>query len=129
MISSNQPPPEKVRFEANTTIFDEGDAGDAVYIILSGKVGFQKKVHGKAVMKVAAIEDGAMFGELALYDDRPRVASAIALAKTELIRMTRNEYLDRLSVMDPAMGRIVKTLVVRIRKMVDEFSRRRTGQR
>ncbi len=116
--------PGKARFRANSTIYNEGDVGDAVYIILSGQVEFRRNVDGKFPRKLAKIGEGKMFGDLALHDDRPRMASAIALKKTEAIRVTRAEFLGQLSTVDPAMGFVVETLVVRIRKLVDELIRK-----
>jgi CRP-like cAMP-binding protein len=116
--------PNKVQFKANSIIYNEGDVGDAAYVILSGQVEFRKKVVGKPPRKLAKIGEGKMFGDLALHDDRPRMASAIALNKTTAFRVTREEFLGQLTTVAPAMEFIVETLVVRVRKLVDELIRK-----
>ncbi len=121
--------PDKVQFKANSTIYNEGDQGDAVYIILRGQVEFRRNVVGKSPRKLAKIGEGKMFGDLALFDNRPRAASAIALKKTAAFRVTREEFLGRLSTMDPAMRYVVETLVERIRKLVDELIRKEAGKK
>ena len=116
---------EVISFTANTTIFDEGDPGDAAYIIRSGRVEIRKGTHGSDPVKLAELGKGDVLGELALFDGRPRMASAVALTDVTAIRMSREDFLDRLSTMDTAMKGIVLTMVSRVRKMSDEFMRRK----
>ena len=59
---------------AGETIFNEGDVGDAMYVVLEGVVDIVHK--GKAIDHV---ETGSIFGEMALIDDEPRSASAIGV--------------------------------------------------
>jgi len=121
--------PQKAEFAAGATIYKQGDAADAVYFILRGKVRFQRQAADAASKKITEVKDGAMFGELALCDDRPRAATAVAVDKTLLIRMTRDEYRERLSGMDLATRHIVDSMVLRIRNMVDEFLQRKAGNK
>jgi CRP-like cAMP-binding protein len=114
-----------VHFTVNATIFDEGDPGDAAYLIHSGRVEIRKGVHGGNPFRLAELEKGDVLGELALFDNRPRMASAVALTDVTAIRMSREEFLERLATMDPAMKGIVLTMVTRVRKMADEFMRRK----
>ncbi len=118
-------PLKETRFAANSIIFDEGDRGDAAYIIRSGKVEIRKGARSSNPVRLAELGKGDMFGEMALFDDRPRMASAIALTDVEAIKMSREEFLDRLLTMDPAMKGMVLTMVARVRKMADEFMRRK----
>ncbi len=116
---------EEISFTANSIIFEEGDAGDAAYIIRSGKVVIQKGARGSEPLQLAELGKGTVLGELALFDGRPRLASAVALTNVTLIRMSREAFLDRVSTMDPAMKGIVLTMVARVRNMADEFMRRK----
>jgi len=112
-------------FQANSVIFDEGDIGDAAYIIRSGEVEIRKGVRGNNPLRLAVLGKGDILGEMALFDDRPRMASAIALTNVEVIKMSKQEFLDKLSVLDPAMKGMVLTMVARVRSMADEFMRRK----
>ena len=116
---------EETRFAANTTIFEEGEKGDAAYIIRSGRVEIRVGIHGSNPQILAELGKGDVLGELALFDNRPRMASAIALTDVEVIKMSGEEFLERLSTMDPAMKGMVLTMVTRVRKMADEFMRRK----
>ncbi len=112
-------------FQANSVIFDEGDIGDAAYIIRSGEVETRKGVSSNNPLRLAVLSKGDVLGEMALFDDRPRMASAIALTNVEVIKMSKQDFLDKLSVLNPAMKGMVMSMVVRVRSMADEFMRRK----
>ena len=116
-------PLKNIRFAANTTIFEEGEKGDAAYIVLSGKVEIRKGIQSSNPQQLAILEKGEMLGEMALCDDRPRMASAIALTDVTVIGMSKEEFRERLSTMDPRMKGMVLSMVARVRKMADEFMR------
>ena len=59
--------------EAGQPIFTEGEAGDAMYAVVEGEVNIV--LRGQVLETVG---EGGIFGELALVDDQPRSASAIA---------------------------------------------------
>ena len=59
-------------------IFNEGTPGEEMYIIYSGKVGlYTQRASGQKEL-LATLEAGDFFGEMALVDDSPRSATAIA---------------------------------------------------
>jgi len=60
-------------FQAGQPIFSEGEAGDVMYAVVEGEV--QIVLRGQVL---ETIGEGGIFGELALLDDRPRSASAVA---------------------------------------------------
>ncbi len=114
-------PLKETHFAANSTIFDEGEKGDSAYIIRSGKVEILKGIKSSNPVSLAELGKGDVLGEMALFDDRPRMASAIALTDVELIKMSGEEFRARLSTMDPAIKSMVLTMVARVRSMADEF--------
>ena len=59
--------------EAGKAIFTEGQAGDVMYAVVEGEVSIV--LNGQVL---ETIGEGCIFGELALLDERPRSASAIA---------------------------------------------------
>ena len=79
--------------EAGNTLFKTGDFGESMYIIRSGTVElFIKDTTGqKIVLKIA--EEGGIFGEISMLDNRPRSASALALEDTELFLLDRDDLL------------------------------------
>lgn len=72
-------------------IFDEGEQGEAFYIVLEGKVLICRQ--GQTANPIAALENGNFFGELALLDDAPRSAQARAAEDCTLLVLFRGEFL------------------------------------
>jgi CRP-like cAMP-binding protein len=79
---------------AGEVIFDEGEVGQGIYIILSGRVGIYRHEFGSK--KIAELGDGDFFGELALLDDMSRMAQARAESDCVLAVMSRREFLGLL---------------------------------
>lgn len=113
---------DKVVFEPNTLLFDEGQTGDAAYLVTKGNVEIRAGVRGESPRTVAKRGKGAVIGEMALFDNRPRMAAAIALTRVEAIRISREEFIVRMDDMDPVMKSIVKILVARIRELSDQVA-------
>lgn len=78
------------RFLAGEVIFDEGDEGQAIYILLSGQVMICRQ--GQTERPIATIAAGNIFGELALIDGGPRSAQARATSDCELGVMFRGDF-------------------------------------
>lgn len=75
---------EEVEYEASQTVFKEGEAGDAMYIIYEGKVRCTKDGEEKDVGNLTV---GDYFGELALQNDSPRAATVITDTKCLLFKL------------------------------------------
>jgi CRP-like cAMP-binding protein len=73
----------------NTIIMREGESGDSMYVVLSGKVSVA--IQGTLVEHVGA---GGMFGEMALVNDSPRAATAIALTDVRLLPISRYDFMN-----------------------------------
>jgi CRP/FNR family cyclic AMP-dependent transcriptional regulator len=73
-------------------IFDEGEEGQAIYIILDGKILICHQ--GQAEKPIATLESGNFFGELALLDDAPRAAQARAAEDCTLVVLFRGDFLN-----------------------------------
>jgi len=71
-------------------IFDEGDQGQALYVILSGRVAIVRQ--NDLQTRLAILEPGQFFGELALLDDSPRMAQARAEEDCVLSVLFRGEF-------------------------------------
>ena len=70
-------------------IFREGDAGSTLYIILEGKVRISRTVPGMGEEALAVLAAGASFGEMALIEDAPRSADAIAHERCGLLAISK----------------------------------------
>ena len=107
-------------FPKGAVILKEGEMGDSVFIIVEGKV--EIRMGGEENPKTLATRSrGDVIGELALFDDHPHMASAIAVEATVVTAMTKTEFQRRVEEMDPAMRGIVMLLVKRTREMADDL--------
>lgn len=73
-------------------IFDEGEEGQALYLVMSGRVLISRSVDSGA-QAVAEIAPGSFFGDLALLDNSPRNAQARALDNCELAVFFRADFM------------------------------------
>lgn len=111
---------KRLLFNPGETIFDEGDTGLVAYMISFGKVKLTRGVGGSKSHTLAEVGAGETIGELALFDDRPRMAKAVAMTATEVIEIAYDEFHKHLGVMDPIMKGIVLLMIKRVRHFTDE---------
>jgi len=128
----NTPQLEKVaaitterRCEAGQRVFKEGEVGDEFYVIIDGRVRISKHVPGIGEEALAILEPGSYFGEMALVDDTPRSAEAVAHTACTL-RVIKREELDSLMFTDKDIAytllwTFVRTLAVRLRETNDKI--------
>jgi CRP/FNR family cyclic AMP-dependent transcriptional regulator len=104
------------RFEANTTIFVQDDAGTCMYVVRSGKVGI---VAGGTVLE--NIGPNGTFGEMALIDGGARSATAVAREPTEVAVIDEKAFLY-LVEKDPAFALdLLRRLTVRLRRTTESL--------
>jgi HEAT repeat protein len=80
---------EEQLFETDRHIFDQGDPGGALYVIVSGRVGIEQEKRPGSYARLATLEARSYFGEMTLFDNSPRSATAIALQDTLTLRLRR----------------------------------------
>ncbi len=89
------------RYEEGDLIFRQGDAGDTMYVIMSGEVEVSREKKRERVV-LARMKRGEFFGEMSLMDDMPRSATVTALRRTRLLPITRRSLFER-AEHDPAV--------------------------
>jgi CRP/FNR family cyclic AMP-dependent transcriptional regulator len=101
---------EEVVFEKGTIVFREKDPGDALYLIISGRV----NIH-IGERNIAKLGDKECFGEMAILDGEPRSASVTALEETVALRIMKEDFYDILSDRIEIAQGIFKVLSKRLR--------------
>ena len=76
-------------------LFEENDPGDGWYMLLSGTVGIVRNMPSGPPHELARLESGECFGEMALIDDSPRMASAVC-HEDSILAMIPKDTFDRL---------------------------------
>lgn len=101
-------------FTEGEILFNEGDFGDCMYLVIEGKISI---FTGKppAINVLAGFEKGNFFGEMGLYDDKPRAASAMAEIDSRVLVLRKGEFCDLISEFPMVALGIMKELNNRIR--------------
>jgi CRP-like cAMP-binding protein len=111
---------KRVKVPAGTVLLREGEEGDAVRIMLTGRVKVYKTAEDATEIGIAELESGSVFGEMGVFDNLPNSASVIAVQDSFLLEIPRAALLDFLQanpkVAITLMGTIIHILSVRIRK-------------
>jgi CRP/FNR family transcriptional regulator, cyclic AMP receptor protein len=103
---------ERKLFYAGQKIFSEGDRGDRAYLIQAGNVSIVKNE-----MPLATLGPGELFGEMALIDDKPRMASAIATNDVSVVIISRDTFNEKLAKTDPFIRGLLNIFVRNIRNL------------
>lgn len=90
------------RYMADEIIFDEGEEGQALYLVTSGRVIISRQL-GAGREVVAELSSGSFFGDLALLDNAPRNAQTRALDNCELAVFFRADFMGLMET-DPVIG-------------------------
>jgi CRP-like cAMP-binding protein len=113
-------------YKRGAPVFVEGTAGDKLYVILTGSVRISRQVPGMGEEALAILKAGDYFGEMALIDDFPRSADAIAHEACKLLVLTKERVADLLFVdRDLAydlLWSFVRTLSARLRETNDKMT-------
>ncbi|MCS6872148.1 MAG: cyclic nucleotide-binding domain-containing protein [Anaerolineae bacterium] len=80
-------------FAQGEVLFRKGDAGDSMYLILSGKVRIFTQDATNNEIDLAYLESARIFGDFVIFDQEPRSASAVAVMPTECLVLYREAFL------------------------------------
>ena len=115
---------EKKNVPKGTVLFKEGDKGEEAFLIVSGKIQLRRDVLSEYPQILSTVGPGDVVGEMALFDNRPRLAEALVFEDAVVFVIPRDDFSARLSKMNPVMRRILQIMVQRVRRMTDEFMQR-----
>jgi CRP/FNR family cyclic AMP-dependent transcriptional regulator len=103
-----------------TTIFTKGDVGNSLFAVCEGSVKMTSpSAEGKdAVFNL--INEGAIFGEIALLDGRTRTADAVAATDCQLMVIDRRDFLPLLRSQQELAIKIIDVLCARLRRTSEQ---------
>ena len=108
---------EKIAAKKNQLIFEAGDKAESVYLIVSGKIGIFLPINRTDTPNFI-LGDNEIFGEMGVIDQSLRVGRATALTDVDLIKISRDEFNDKLAESDPFVTGLIRVLVSRIRDLL-----------
>lgn len=108
-------------YSKKNIVFHEGDYGDALYVIKSGRIKIAKVAIDGREKTLTILKAGDFFGEMAIFDDMPRSATAEAMDHdVRLLSMSKSDF-EHLILSNPSIAiRIMKDLTRRIRQVNEQ---------
>ncbi len=103
-----------------TVLFNEGDRGEEMYILQSGRVKISKRIRG-VEKTLATLEKGEFFGEMAILNDKPRSASAETIEECEMLMIDRKTFDALIRGNAEIAVRFIKRLADRLRETNDQM--------
>jgi CRP-like cAMP-binding protein len=104
---------QEAAFKAGDVLMLEGEAGDAFFVIVEGTVRIER-----GERPIRSLTAGGYLGEIALYDRRPRTATATCVTDVRTLTIRAHEF-ERLMETLPAVDRRVRTAVERRSRTAD----------
>lgn len=112
-------------FEKGDAIFKEGEPGKGMFLVIGGAVELTKAVTRGQSQRLALLDRGQVFGELSLFDDLPRSASATAFVTSSVLFFPARPFHELLDqhqgFAPPLMRNLVKKLALRLRDADEEI--------
>jgi CRP/FNR family cyclic AMP-dependent transcriptional regulator len=103
-------PPQ--RFPAKNVIMREGDGGVFMYVVLQGRI--TVSIKSTVVERIGA---GGIVGEMALLDQSPRAATAVAETECELLAINRKDFLSLVKAKPAFVVSLLRNIAERMRFM------------
>jgi CRP/FNR family cyclic AMP-dependent transcriptional regulator len=112
----------ELNYDKGSVVFNEGQLGDKLYIILSGKIKLgTTSVDGRESL-LEVLGPGEMFGELSLFDPGPRTATASALIDSTLLGLGHESLGPWLTGRPGVAEALLKALAQRLRRTNESLS-------
>lgn len=109
---------EKRKFSAGEMIFREGDPGADVYIVETGRVRIWRGAHMNE-NTLGFVEKKGIFGEMALINSNPRMASATADEETVCSVVPKDEFMTRYAEVNTFVRTMIKILACNINSLAE----------
>ena len=111
---------ERHTYMANEVIFQQDDLGNHAFIIESGRVEISCTGNGKSVV-INTLARNALFGEMALIDDAPRMATAVAVEPTVCAVIPAGKFRAKMAKADAFIETLLRFSVNNLRMVTEEL--------
>lgn len=110
----------RVTYEKEKIIFREGQDGTDSYVLESGRIGVFKTVEGKNV-RLAVLEPGAMFGEMAAITGEKRAATTMAIEPCVVVKIPKSTMQSKMTACDPFIRALLNILINNLRRVNERY--------
>jgi len=118
---------KQLEFQEKDIIFQEGDQGRALFVVLEGAIQISTVVLEDLEKPIVTLSKGGVFGEVSLIDQNPREVRATAMTASTLLQINAEDFENVLNA-HPQLGSkiykiLTRSVVHRIRATVDQYRR------
>lgn len=111
---------QRLTFEAGQPLFQQGDPGDAAYIVLEGEADILINTPGGPV-RVAQVSRHAIIGEVAILCDVPRTATVVARSRLVTLRIDKDLFFRLVTEFPQMAVEIMRELAHRLEKTNEQL--------
>lgn len=115
---------KKEQYTKGSLVFSQGDTGDAAFIVESGSIGILKILDNGEKVHLATLGQGELFGEMAVIDGSNRMAAAVALENSTVVKVPRDAIDAKLQQYDPFMRALIEILISNLRGVHRAYMKR-----
>lgn len=119
---------ERLTYDAGQVMFNAGDPGDAAYIVIEGSVEISVPTPAGPIV-VNTLGRNDIIGEIAIFGDVPRTATAKALARVETLKISKELFIKVIRENPDAAIELIKILAMRLVNTTHQLTRTRSGGR
>lgn len=112
---------DRVHFAEGEELFHQGDAGDAAYVLLTGKVDVLVDTPAGCV-RVAEMSGNTIVGEIAILSEGPRTATVCAATPVEALRIRKEQFFKLMSDFPDLTVKVMRVLAERLTRTTTELS-------
>ena len=117
---------ERLTYDAGQVMFNAGDAADAAYIIIDGSVEISVPTPSGPII-VNQLGKNELLGEIAIFGDVPRTATAKAISKVETLKISKDMFVKVIRENPDAAVELIKILAGRLANTTTQLTMTRSG--
>ena len=117
---------ERLTYDAGQVMFNAGDPGDAAYIVIEGSVEISVPTPAGPIV-VNTLGRNEILGEIAIFGDVPRTATAKAISKLETLKISKELFIKVIRENPDAAIELIKILAGRLANTTQQLSRTAAG--
>ncbi len=117
---------ERLKYAAGQVMFNAGDMGDAAYIVIDGSIEISVPTPGGPIV-VNKLGRNDIIGEIAIFGDVPRTATATALTPVETLKISKELFEKVIRENPDAALELIRVLAARLANTTNQLSRTLSG--
>jgi CRP-like cAMP-binding protein len=117
---------ERLKYDAGQVMFNAGDMGDAAYIVIDGAIEISVPTPGGPIV-VNKLGRNDIIGEIAIFGDVPRTATAKALTPVETLKISKELFTKVIRENPDAALELIRVLAARLANTTNQLSRTLSG--